>query len=78
MKLFLTKDVPNLGALGDVVTVKPGYARNFLIPRGMGVELARANLQWIEGQKSVLKPRKPNVWPTFSHWRNPSMVPPAH
>ena len=51
MKLFLTKDVPNLGALGDVVTVKPGYARNFLIPRGMGVELARANLQWIEGQK---------------------------
>ncbi|OUU19613.1 MAG: 50S ribosomal protein L9 [Planctomycetia bacterium TMED53] len=55
MKLFLTKDVPNLGALGDVVTVKPGYARNFLIPRGLGVELARANLQWIEGQKKRLE-----------------------
>ena len=55
MKLFLTKDVPNLGALGDVVTVKPGYARNYLIPRGLGVELARANLQWIEGQKKRLE-----------------------
>ena len=55
MKLFLTKHVPNLGALGDVVSVKAGYARNYLIPRGLGVELARANLQWIEGQKNRLE-----------------------
>ena len=55
MKLFLTQDVPNLGTLGDVVTVKAGYARNFLIPRGLGVELARANLQWIEGQKKRME-----------------------
>ena len=55
MKLFLTKDVPNLGTLGDIVTVKAGYARNFLIPRGLGVELARANLQWIEGQKKRME-----------------------
>ncbi|MBC8261002.1 MAG: 50S ribosomal protein L9 [Planctomycetia bacterium] len=51
MKLFLTKDVANLGSLGEVVSVKSGYARNFLIPRGLGVELGRANLQWIEAQK---------------------------
>ena len=42
MKLFLTKDVANLGSLGEVVSVKSGYARNFLIPRGLGVELGLA------------------------------------
>lgn len=34
MKVILTQDVSNLGVLGDEVTVKPGYARNFLIPQG--------------------------------------------
>ena len=37
MKLILTEDVPNLGTLGDTVVVKPGYARNYLIPRGMAL-----------------------------------------
>ena len=37
MKLFLKKDVSNLGGLGDVVDVKPGFARNYLIPYGYGV-----------------------------------------
>lgn len=51
MKLFLKKDVSELGSLGDVVDVKPGYARNYLIPYGYGVEVGQANLQWIEAQK---------------------------
>ena len=34
MKLILRADVENLGNLGDVVTVKPGYGRNFLLPQG--------------------------------------------
>ncbi len=37
MKLILTQDVPNLGSLGDTVEVKPGYGRNYLIPRGMAL-----------------------------------------
>lgn len=37
MKVILTEDVPNLGVLGDQVQVKPGYARNFLIPKGQAI-----------------------------------------
>lgn len=55
MKLFLKKDVSNLGGLGDVVDVKPGFARNYLIPYGYGVEVGHANLQWIEAQKRRLE-----------------------
>ena len=37
MKLILTQDVPNLGVIGDAVEVKPGYGRNYLLPRGMAL-----------------------------------------
>jgi large subunit ribosomal protein L9 len=41
MKLILTTDVPNLGAPGDVVEVKDGYGRNFLLPRKMAIVATR-------------------------------------
>ena len=41
MKLILTADVPNLGAPGDVVEVKDGYGRNYLIPRGFAIRWTR-------------------------------------
>ena len=37
MDVILTKDVANLGRAGEIVRVKPGYGRNFLIPRGMAL-----------------------------------------
>jgi large subunit ribosomal protein L9 len=37
MEIILTQDVPNLGYKGDIIKVKPGYARNYLIPQRMGV-----------------------------------------
>jgi large subunit ribosomal protein L9 len=37
VKLILTQDVPNLGAPGDVVEVKDGYGRNYLVPRGFAI-----------------------------------------
>jgi large subunit ribosomal protein L9 len=37
MKLILTQDVPNLGAPGDVVEVKDGYGRNYLVPQGFAI-----------------------------------------
>ena len=37
MKLILTEDVPNLGALGDAIEVKSGYGRNYLLPQGMAL-----------------------------------------
>ena len=41
MKLILTADVDNLGAVGDTVEVKDGYGRNFLLPRGMAIVASR-------------------------------------
>jgi len=37
MEIILKKDMPNLGLKNDVVTVKPGYGRNYLIPQGIGI-----------------------------------------
>jgi large subunit ribosomal protein L9 len=43
MKIILTQDLENLGAAGDVVDVKPGYARNYLLPRQMGLVANKGN-----------------------------------
>lgn len=48
MELLLKQNVEHLGRVGDVVTVKPGYARNFLLPRGYAVPVTKANLAQIE------------------------------
>ncbi|HSM92031.1 MAG TPA: 50S ribosomal protein L9 [Anaeromyxobacteraceae bacterium] len=53
MKLILREDVENLGRGGDVVDVKPGYGRNFLLPRGLAVAANPKNLREIEHQKAV-------------------------
>jgi large subunit ribosomal protein L9 len=53
MKLILREDVENLGRGGDVVDVKPGYGRNFLLPRGLAVTANPKNLREIEHQKAV-------------------------
>src|SRR5512138_2803141 len=53
MKLILREDVENLGRGGDVVDVKPGYGRNFLLPRGLAVVANPKNLREIEHQKAV-------------------------
>jgi large subunit ribosomal protein L9 len=51
MKLILTADVPNLGAPGDIVEVKDGYGRNFLVPRGFAIRWTRGGEKQIEGIK---------------------------
>jgi large subunit ribosomal protein L9 len=43
MQVILTEDVPNLGNMGDLVQVKPGYGRNYLIPRGLAVQATPGN-----------------------------------
>jgi len=49
MKLILTREVAKLGAAGDVVTVKDGYARNFLLPRGAAIAWTLGGEKQIEG-----------------------------
>jgi len=51
MKLVLTEDVTHLGRQGDVVEVKPGYGRNYLIPRGMATMPTAHNLRLLDRYK---------------------------
>ena len=49
MKLILTREVAKVGSAGDVVTVKDGYARNFLLPRGVAIAWSLGGEKQIEG-----------------------------
>lgn len=55
MQVILRADVENLGRLGDVVTVKPGYGRNFLLPQGMAMPATKANLKVFELERKKLQ-----------------------
>ena len=52
MEVILSQDVPKLGQVGDVVKVKNGFARNYLIPRKLAFLATTANLKRIEQQKA--------------------------
>ncbi|MDX2034203.1 MAG: 50S ribosomal protein L9 [Blastocatellia bacterium] len=54
MELLLKEDVENLGARGELVKVKPGYGRNFLLPRGLAVQATAGNKKQIEMQRRAL------------------------
>jgi len=58
MDVILLKDVEGLGEAGDIVNVKPGYARNFLTPRGLALRSSKRNLAVAEEKKNVAKARK--------------------
>lgn len=55
MKLILLEKVYNLGDLGDTVNVKPGYGRNFLLPRGKAVPATPENLEKFEQRREELQ-----------------------
>jgi len=57
MKVILLERVERLGALGDVVTVKDGFARNFLLPRAKALRANSANLKVFEGQRADIEAR---------------------
>ena len=54
----MREDVPGLGIIGDVVKVKPGYARNYLLPHGLAVPADRRNLKQLEHHKRVIAAKK--------------------
>ena len=58
MDVILLEDVQGLGDAGDVVVVKPGFARNKLIPDGVALRASKRNLAVAEEQKKVSKMRK--------------------
>ncbi len=54
MQIILQEDVDKLGHRGDVVTVKPGYARNFLLPRKLAIEATSGNMKALERIRGAL------------------------
>ncbi|WP_298907053.1 50S ribosomal protein L9 [uncultured Aliiroseovarius sp.] len=57
MQVILLERVAKLGQMGDVVDVKPGYARNFLLPQGKALSASDANIASFEAQKAQLEAR---------------------
>ena len=55
MQLILLERVAKLGQMGDVVDVKPGYARNYLLPQGKALTASEANIAAFEGRKAQLE-----------------------
>jgi len=58
MELILKKTIDTLGEEGDIVKVKPGYGRNYLMPRGKAVLATKANLAILEQEMSSIASRK--------------------
>ncbi|MEF2146087.1 MAG: 50S ribosomal protein L9 [Desulfovibrionaceae bacterium] len=55
MKVILRADVDNLGRLGDIIAVKPGYGRNYLIPQGLAMPATEGNLKQFDLERNKLK-----------------------
>ncbi len=58
MKVILREDVYNLGKSGELVSVKNGYARNFLLPRNLALMASEANVRQLEHEKQVIELRQ--------------------
>ena len=57
-QVLLREDIDNLGARGEIVRVKAGYARNYLLPRNLAVEANASNVKQIEGERAALLKRE--------------------
>jgi large subunit ribosomal protein L9 len=58
MEILLSEDVPGLGDMGEKVKVRGGYARNFLIPRGIAVEAGASNVAALEHKRRGIESKK--------------------
>ena len=58
VKLILLDDVENLGLAGDEVQVAPGYARNYLLPRGLAAKATAGTLRLVESRKTLIAARR--------------------
>ena len=61
MEVILKEDIPNVGKMGEVVRVRDGYARNYLLPRGLVLIADKKTLKTFEHQKRVVASQKERV-----------------
>tara|TARA_B100000925_G_C21948133_1_gene447703 strand:- start:472 stop:1107 length:636 start_codon:yes stop_codon:yes gene_type:complete len=57
VQVILSRDVPNLGRVGEVVNVKPGYARNYLLPQRLAMPVSKGNIANLEHYKRMIEKR---------------------
>lgn len=58
IEVILKEDIQSIGKAGDIVKVKPGFARNYLLPQGKAVQAAAGNLKELEHQKRIVSARQ--------------------
>jgi len=61
MKVILTENITALGQIGQVVNVAPGYARNYLLPKGLALEATGKNVRELDHRKRVLAQKRERV-----------------
>jgi large subunit ribosomal protein L9 len=58
MEVILREDVPHLGTIGDIVKVRPGYARNYLLPRGLAALADQRNRGALEHERRLVEEKR--------------------
>lgn len=61
MQVILLEKIQNLGALGDTVDVKPGFARNYLLPQGKATEATKENRELFEARRAELEAKQSDL-----------------
>jgi large subunit ribosomal protein L9 len=61
MKVILAENIASLGKIGDVVKVAPGYARNYLVPKGLALQATDRNVRDLEHKKRILTAKREKV-----------------
>jgi len=61
MKVILKDDVKNVGNMGDIVKVTDGYARNYLVPKGLAVEASSKNIKSVEHEKRIIQEKAKKI-----------------
>jgi len=61
MKVILKDDVKNVGNMGQIVNVADGYARNYLVPRGLAVEASTKNIKSVEHEKRIIQEKAKKI-----------------
>src|SRR3972149_9164010 len=61
MEVILKEDIAKLGKIGEVVRVRDGYARNYLLPRGLVLEANQKNLKTFEHRKKIVADQKQKI-----------------
>ncbi len=70
MQLILLENIQNLGKLGDVVSVKPGFGRNFLLPQGKAVPATKDNMASFESRRAELEAKAADAMGSANARRN--------